>query len=385
MNKVTRASVALALLALTLPVAAQEQEMRPYVSGGYSYIFEDNSRASDNGDGYFISAGKALNQYWGLEFGGFYDQFDGPAANWREYGGKLDGLFFYSRDRAFSPYVGLGVGGMKTDLKPGPVNGRASSTDPFGDIGVGFFKYFDVGSGDVGMRADLRYRWLDTDIPGVGTFEEPVVKVGLVMALGPKPTKAGAVLCPDADADGVCDDADLCPNTAKGVKVDAKGCPVDSDGDGIADDMDRCPATGSGLKVDKNGCAIEGQEGRFVTGTGPNRRFEDVHFEFDKSDLTDYAKAILDNAATVVNGLVTKYPSLKVDVSGHTDYIGTDAYNQALSERRANQVKQYLLRKGVEGGRISTYAYGESKPVATNETDEGRALNRRAEIRTRGE
>src|SRR3546814_19476138 len=60
-----------------------------------------------------------------------------------------------------------------------------------------------------------------------------------------------------------------------------------------------------------------------------------------------------------------QYPSLKVDISGHTDSTGSDGYNQGLSERRANAVKQYLLRKGVEPGRLSTYAYGESKPVAT--------------------
>ncbi|HEX4896199.1 MAG TPA: OmpA family protein [Solimonas sp.] len=120
-------------------------------------------------------------------------------------------------------------------------------------------------------------------------------------------------------------------------------------------------------------------------GQGAELRFDDVHFEFDQSSLTDHAQSILDNAAKTVNGLTEKFPSLKVDISGHADATGTDGYNQALSERRANAVKQYLIRKGVEAGRVSTYAYGESKPVATNDTEEGRAQNRRAEIRTRGE
>jgi OOP family OmpA-OmpF porin len=87
----------------------------------------------------------------------------------------------------------------------------------------------------------------------------------------------------------------------------------------------------------------------------------------------------------VINGLTEKYPAIKVDISGHTDAVGSEGYNQGLSERRANVVKQYLLRKGVDAGRVSTYAYGESKPVATNDTDEGRAQNRRSELRTRGE
>ena len=111
----------------------------------------------------------------------------------------------------------------------------------------------------------------------------------------------------------------------------------------------------------------------------------DVHFEFDKSDLSDYSKEMLDDAANVINQVSDKYPALKVDVSGHTDSTGSDGYNQGLSERRANAVKQYLIRKGVEPGRLNTYAYGESKPVATNDTAEGRAQNRRAETRTRGE
>src|SRR3546814_15155337 len=97
-------------------------------------------------------------------------------------------------------------------------------------------------------------------------------------------------------------------------------------------------------------------------GTGADLRFEDVHFAFDKSDLTDYSKQMLDDAANVVSKVSEQYPSLKVDISGHTDSTGSDGYNQGLSERRANAVKQYLLRKGVEPGRLSTYAYGDSKP-----------------------
>jgi OOP family OmpA-OmpF porin len=117
----------------------------------------------------------------------------------------------------------------------------------------------------------------------------------------------------------------------------------------------------------------------------PNVRFEDVHFAFDKYNLTGYAQASLDGDVTTINKLSGSYPGLKVDVSGHTDWIGTDAYNQALSERRATAVKDYLVRKGVDAGRIRTYAYGESQPVAPNTTAEGRALNRRAEISTKGE
>ena len=85
---------------------------------------------------------------------------------------------------------------------------------------------------------------------------------------------------------------------------------------------------------------------------------------------------------TPTNELAEQDPNLRVKVDGHTDWIGTDGYNQGLGERRASAVKTYLIRKGVAADKIDTTSYGESKPVATNETDEGRQLNRRAEVRT---
>lgn len=386
MRKLHRAGLAFVLAACAMPALAQEaeQEMRPYVTGGYTYTFEDKDRVSDNGNGAFAGFGMALSKHWGVELSGSWDQFDDDGlanpARWRQYGGKLDGMFFYSRDRVFSPYVGVGVGAMRSELR----NTGDKSTDPFVDAGVGFFKYF--GDSNYGMRADVRYRWLDADdIPGVGSFGEPVVKIGLVAAIGEKPASAAAAV-KDSDGDGVPDDADLCPGTAKGVKVDAKGCPLDSDGDGVPDGVDQCPGTPPGVAVDDKGCPTTLGSGRFkITGSGADLRFEDVHFAFDKSDLTDYSKQMLDDAVHVIDTVSKQYPGLKVDVSGHTDAVGSEGYNQGLSERRANAVKQYLLRKGVDAGRLSTYAYGESKPVATNDTDEGRAQNRRAETRTRGE
>lgn len=114
-----------------------------------------------------------------------------------------------------------------------------------------------------------------------------------------------------------------------------------------------------------------------------NRKFEDVHFAFDKSNLSDGAKASLTGDAQTINKLTKANPQLKVNVAGHTDWIGTAAYNQALSERRANAVKSYLGMKGVDASRIDTFAYGESKPIAPNTTAEGRALNRRAEVQTK--
>jgi outer membrane protein OmpA-like peptidoglycan-associated protein len=100
-----------------------------------------------------------------------------------------------------------------------------------------------------------------------------------------------------------------------------------------------------------------------------------VNFDFDKANIRPDAAVILDEA---VHLLGSSGPS--VSVEGHTDAIGTDAYNQGLSERRANSVKKYLVEHGVDGSRLSTVGYGESRPIASNETREGRALNRRVEL-----
>ena len=363
-----KAGVAVALTLSAAQVGAADAaylEMRPYVSGMFSYVFEDNERdpagsdSIEEGKGFQLSAGKAINRHFGIELAAFSHNYGTRVAggpSFRDYGAKLDGLFFYDRDPRFSPYFGVGVGSIQTDIKSAPGGGTPSSTDPFADVGVGFMKFFEVAGTELGFRGDLRYRhiFLDEDAFG-GTNQddlgEAVLKIGLVVPLGAKPVAAAPKpqACVDTDGDGICDASDLCPETPKGTVVDAKGCPADP-------------------KTDK---------------ADPSQKFEDVHFAYDKSDLTDYAKGILDSAAVVIADLAKKYPELKVEISGHTDWIGTDGYNQGLSERRAGAVRQYLLGKGVEAGRISTFAYGETRPKATNETDEGRALNRRAEVRTR--
>lgn len=305
--------------------------MRPYASVMYDTPFSDSDRKAKTGLGGSLGFGAAINKYWGWEVGGFYDGAKGKgtpgASSWREYGGKVDGMFFFSRDPSFSPYTAIGVGGMENHRKATD----NKSFNVFADAGLGFFKYFPIGSYDVAFRADARYRWVDAKgIPGNHVFGEPVVRVGLVFPFGKRAGAAGA-----SNSAGASDSA------------------------------------GGNGKADKGG-----------DGADQNRAFENVYFEFDRSDLSDAEKAKLDNDASAINGLTQKYPALKVDLSGHTDWIGTEGYNQSLSERRADTVKQYLTRKGVAADRITTHAYGESKPVADNNTAEGRALNRRVEVKT---
>jgi OOP family OmpA-OmpF porin len=102
-----------------------------------------------------------------------------------------------------------------------------------------------------------------------------------------------------------------------------------------------------------------------------------VQFDLDKADIRADAGVILDEAASQLN----QVPGTRVSVEGHTDSTGADAYNQSLSERRAGSVKDYLVSKGVDSGRLTTAGYGESQPVADNATAEVRALNRRVELK----
>jgi OOP family OmpA-OmpF porin len=102
-----------------------------------------------------------------------------------------------------------------------------------------------------------------------------------------------------------------------------------------------------------------------------------VNFDFDKATIRPDAKVILDEAAN----LLSKNGGTRVSVDGHTDAVGSDAYNQKLSERRANAVVQYLTGKGVAAASLSAKGYGESKAVSSNETKDGRAMNRRVELR----
>jgi outer membrane protein OmpA-like peptidoglycan-associated protein len=101
-----------------------------------------------------------------------------------------------------------------------------------------------------------------------------------------------------------------------------------------------------------------------------------VNFDFDKADIRPDAAVILDEAASILND----NPGRNVSVAGHTDSVGADAYNQSLSERRAAAVKDYLAGRGVDAGRLTTSGYGESNPIASNDTADGRALNRRVEL-----
>jgi outer membrane protein OmpA-like peptidoglycan-associated protein len=110
-------------------------------------------------------------------------------------------------------------------------------------------------------------------------------------------------------------------------------------------------------------------------------RLRGVNFDFDRAEVRSDAAVILDEAATLLSDALRECPSRSVSVEGYTDATGADAYNLTLSERRANAVLDYLADKGVDASRLSAKGFGESSPIAPNDTRDGRALNRRVELR----
>ncbi|KJZ38092.1 MULTISPECIES: OmpA family protein [Pseudomonas] len=154
----------------------------------------------------------------------------------------------------------------------------------------------------------------------------------------------------------------------------------DEDGDGVPDSRDKCPGTPHGVTVDANGCpppapvveeAVVVKEETIV--------IRDVHFQFDKATLTESDKEVLNKIAT---RLKAEAPTAQLTVTGHTDSVGSDTYNQKLSDKRAHSVVEYLIQEGVpRSSFVSVVGAGESQPVADNKTADGRAQNRRTEIK----
>jgi OOP family OmpA-OmpF porin len=141
---------------------------------------------------------------------------------------------------------------------------------------------------------------------------------------------------------------------------------LDSDGDGVLDSRDKCPNTPKGIKIDSDGCPIPLQEKISITLV--------IEFDYDKAIV----KSIYYKDIEKVANILQAYPEKDIELEGHTDSIGSDAYNEKLSNLRAESVKKTLVEKfGIDASRVSTVGYGESMPVATNDTEEGRQKNRR--------
>jgi outer membrane protein OmpA-like peptidoglycan-associated protein len=219
----------------------------------------------------------------------------------------------------------------------------------------------------------------------------------------PKGVEVNAEGCPlDSDGDGVPDYLDKCPDTPLRVQVDSNGCPLDSDGDGVPDYLDKCPGTPSYYKVDNNGCPLDSDHdgvpdyldkcpntprGTKVDSAGCPGGFKrevsnfilgvDASFDVGKADLLPGAyKNLIVLAVTL-----KEHPDYRAIINGYTDSRGSEERNLILSEKRARAVADYLISQGIARTRLEIRAHGESDPVASNNTEAGRAQNRRVEIK----
>jgi outer membrane protein OmpA-like peptidoglycan-associated protein len=179
---------------------------------------------------------------------------------------------------------------------------------------------------------------------------------------------------PDNDGDGIPDTADKCPNEPedKDGFEDADGCPdPDNDKDGIPDTADKCP--------NEPGVAPDGCPRKYKLVTVTETKIElkqTVYFETRRAQIKRASFALLNDVAQALKD----NPKIHLEIQGHTDSQGSDAVNFKLSQRRAEAVRLYLIKKGVTSDRMIAQGYGENVPIADNRTSDGRAQNRRVEF-----
>lgn len=374
-------SAALVLLAMLAGIAnaqddgaaaaqGEDESDSPLRKGAYvaplaSYTLSDKDSLLDDGFGGTFLVGYR-NGFWAMEIGGVLSRISTSGSSATLRGGAINGLLF-----PFSDLPGLygtaGIGGL--EVLDYPTHDGSFSLSTLAG-GAGYLFPLSVGNYEFAIRTEALYRHgkrdsrinaLRSDIDAPRYFDDIVFNIGLQLPLGkkappPPPPEPVKVVEPlDTDGDGVIDSVDQCPGTPAGTKVNATGCPLPI-----------CKAPAPGERITLAGC-----------GTGDTIVLSGVTFEFNQARLTPNAETILDNVADELkaNG------GIDVELGGHTDSVGSDDYNRTLSQERAQSVRAYLSQKGIEAPRLTAVGYGESQPVADNETDEGRELNRRVELK----
>jgi OOP family OmpA-OmpF porin len=319
---------------------------------------DDHLPEWDSGLGLDLRYGVRSTSPWSYEFRGFYSVISAEPSGVDD--GVRSGLgadLLYSLPvfQGLTPYV-LGGGGLVySDLLPGH--------DQMGvmlNAGAGLVTQ-DLGSvagRPLRLRGELRYSWEDYRESYLDLHALLGVEIPWSTEMPPPAPQPVAVV------EAVEPEAPPAP-----VETAPAG-PADSDGDGITDDQDRCPGSAAGKPVDTEGCTIL----KVLTLQG-------VNFEVNSDRLKPDSAAALDEAAATLN---TEFPEARIEVAGHTDSSGDAAYNLDLSQRRATTVLNYLVAAGVDAQRLTAVGYGETEPVADNTLPEGRAGNRRVELRVKG-
>ncbi len=341
----------LAAAALSQTAAAQDFDNRWYVTGGGGMNFQDGDRATSDAPFFTLGMGKFITPNWSIDGELNYQNpgFDSGELLFSQYGASLDARYHFIKEGSeWWPYLRAGVGAQRAeeefDAFPNPNSpGERSDTNLAVNLGVGIEADYDRYAlrAELGTRVDMD----DQSIvdPDSSRFTDLLASMTVMVKLG----DLTAPVVPVAAADKTCVD-------------------LDDDGDGLNNCEDKCPDSVAGQAIGPDGCPVP-----------LTIDLKGVNFDFDKATLRPEAIVILDEAIAILQ----KYPQLKVEVAGHTDSVGTEEYNQGLSERRATTVHTYLTDKGVDAARlVGPVGFGELRPIDTNDTSEGRARNRRTEL-----
>ncbi len=211
---------------------------------------------------------------------------------------------------------------------------------------------------------------IDTDQDGIADYKDTCPS--------PKPVtfKVDATGCPiDSDADSITDDLDICPqDTAKALSKgiyqtgEKTGCPIDTDQDNVPDYRDACEATNTLFVIEENGCAVI-ESVKII-------RYGNDSFVYDSSKLTLEGRTYLQDFISNLDQTLL----VSLEIVGHTDDIGPEEFNLDLSEQRANNIKQVITNLGIPSEKTLAWGNGETHPIATNDTEKGRIMNRRFEL-----
>ena len=335
-----------------------------YVNFGAFYLEADKNRGADGTSiGYNAGVGHRLNTNLWVEGQFFGDTIETGALGTDNYqtGGGVDFHYAFGQRSEFTPFLIVGGGGVYNDVA-GSANDELT---PYLHVGLGFTKSI-LGFDNLRLRGEVRAVYDDFQ-EGQTDFR---VGLGLEMGLGSAPVKEPEVIVREVPVEKiVIQEVPVERIVIKEVPApvaEVVPASVDDDGDGVINERDKCPNTLKGARVDGNGCVVE-----------QTLTIRDITFETNSARLTANAQRLMENVVSFLRS----DPSARISISGHTDSVASDAYNLKLSRSRATEVRDYLIGYGIDGSRLDAAGYGESRPVATNATEEGRELNRRVEFR----
>jgi outer membrane protein OmpA-like peptidoglycan-associated protein len=353
------------LVSMLGAVATAEEVGKWYVNPAIGYALLDDDRFVDDDSFIGGSTGRHISERWSAELnifsGEFDDDFGGRELDLRAV--SIDLLRVFNRESRFSPFISAGVGVISN--RQGAITRR--NEDPLVQVGGGvLIDLFENSSGSLlfQLRPEIKGRLDFFDRDGVDDFFDAFASIGFTLAFGAgeRAAPAAAPAPPPAPPPPPAPVAAPAPPPPPPPPPPSPPPPADTDGDGVLDAADRCLDTPRGTAVDATGCTRRGS----ITLQG-------VNFETNSATLTADSRPVLDAVAADLK----QYPRLKIEVQGHTDNVGADAYNLGLSQRRAASVREYLVTQGVGADQLSAKGYGETQPLADNTTPAGRKENRR--------